>query len=219
MSEVWIFDEHGVVRLITNPTQESFEQKEPLNPSTAIAPGARPRVLVYLPTNQFHRSENSVHLISFPKNFANLKSFQMNDIVVKNRVDAQISLSQLGHHLGNNHETNRIAVPKSSTTQKSKLSTGFPALRVSTSSQSAPASAEASKVMVLPSEMKAWIYGEYGGVDVLKFDTKVVVLELLEDQEREIGEKIKIGVYVMEKKVKCGSDVFSAPMGEILERL
>ncbi|KAM1125424.1 hypothetical protein ACFX2B_040226 [Malus domestica] len=52
MSEVWIFDEHGVVRLITNPTRESFEQKEPLNPSTAIAPGARPRVLVYLPTNQ-----------------------------------------------------------------------------------------------------------------------------------------------------------------------
>ncbi|KAM1578845.1 hypothetical protein ACFX11_040894 [Malus domestica] len=110
-------------------------------------------------------------------------------------------------------ETNRIAVPKSSTTQKSKLSTGFPPLRVSASSQSAPASAEASKVMVLPSEMKAWIYGEYRGVDVLKFDTKVVVPELLEDQEREIGEKIKIGVCVMEKKVKCGSDVFSAPIG------
>ncbi|PQQ06741.1 inositol hexakisphosphate and diphosphoinositol-pentakisphosphate kinase 2 isoform X1 [Prunus yedoensis var. nudiflora] len=34
-----------------------------------------------------------------------------------------------------------------------------------------------------------------------------------------MGEKIKIGVCVMEKKVKCGSEVFSAPMGEILERL
>ncbi|ONI19333.1 hypothetical protein PRUPE_3G272600 [Prunus persica] len=34
-----------------------------------------------------------------------------------------------------------------------------------------------------------------------------------EEQEREMGEKIKIGVCVMEKKV------FSAPMGEILERL
>ncbi|KAB2609633.1 2-methylene-furan-3-one reductase-like [Pyrus ussuriensis x Pyrus communis] len=77
---------------------------------------------------------------------------------------------------------NRIAVPKSSTTQRSKLSAGFPALRVSASSQSAPASAEASKVTVLPSEMKAWVYGEYGGVDVLKFDTKVAVPELLEDQ-------------------------------------
>ncbi|KAM1115672.1 hypothetical protein TB2_006195 [Malus domestica] len=77
---------------------------------------------------------------------------------------------------------NRIAVPKSSTTQKSKLSAGFPALKVSASSQSAPASAEASKVMILPSEMKAWVYGEYEGVDVLKFNTKVIVPELLEVQ-------------------------------------
>lgn len=30
--------------------------------------------------------------------------------------------------------------------------------------------------------MKAWVYGEYGGVDVLKFDTKVSVPELNEDQ-------------------------------------
>ncbi|XP_034892284.1 inositol hexakisphosphate and diphosphoinositol-pentakisphosphate kinase VIP2 isoform X2 [Populus alba] len=32
-------------------------------------------------------------------------------------------------------------------------------------------------------------------------------------------EKIKVGVCVMEKKVKCGSEVLSAPMGQILERL
>ncbi|XP_020573009.1 inositol hexakisphosphate and diphosphoinositol-pentakisphosphate kinase 2-like isoform X2 [Phalaenopsis equestris] len=31
--------------------------------------------------------------------------------------------------------------------------------------------------------------------------------------------KIKIGVCVMEKKVKCGAEVHSAPMGQILERL
>ncbi|XXG64213.1 hypothetical protein AAC387_Pa05g2221 [Persea americana] len=31
--------------------------------------------------------------------------------------------------------------------------------------------------------------------------------------------KIKIGVCVMEKKVKCGAEVFSAPMGQILDRL
>ncbi|KAJ6421726.1 hypothetical protein OIU84_029001 [Salix udensis] len=31
--------------------------------------------------------------------------------------------------------------------------------------------------------------------------------------------KIKVGVCVMEKKVKCGSEVLSAPMGQILERL
>ncbi|KAM1099743.1 hypothetical protein ACFX15_006061 [Malus domestica] len=36
--------------------------------------------------------------------------------------------------------------------------------------------------MILPSEMKAWVYGEYEGVDVLKFDTKVIVPELLEVQ-------------------------------------
>lgn len=34
----------------------------------------------------------------------------------------------------------------------------------------------------MPSEMKAWVYEEYGGVDVLKFDTKVAVPELLDDQ-------------------------------------
>ncbi|KAM1040141.1 hypothetical protein ACFX13_030112 [Malus domestica] len=115
MSGVWIFDRNGVVRLVTNPTRESFEQKEPPHPGTATSPGARPRVLVYLPANQviqsyseleqrltelgwtrypnsnrpdllqFHRSENSVHLISLPNNFANLKSFHMYDIVVKNR--------------------------------------------------------------------------------------------------------------------------------------
>ncbi|XP_019427818.1 PREDICTED: inositol hexakisphosphate and diphosphoinositol-pentakisphosphate kinase 1-like isoform X2 [Lupinus angustifolius] len=34
-----------------------------------------------------------------------------------------------------------------------------------------------------------------------------------------MAEKIKIGVCVMEKKVKCGSEVFSAPMGQIFDRL
>ncbi|KAK9279766.1 hypothetical protein L1049_013448 [Liquidambar formosana] len=115
MSGVWIFDKNGVARLVTNPTRESFETKEPPYPGTATAPGARPRVLVYLPANhvirsyaeleqrlndhgwtrfnnptrpdllQFHRSENSAHLISLPKNFAHFKSLHMYDIVVKNR--------------------------------------------------------------------------------------------------------------------------------------
>ncbi|KAF3444746.1 hypothetical protein FNV43_RR14439 [Rhamnella rubrinervis] len=34
-----------------------------------------------------------------------------------------------------------------------------------------------------------------------------------------VGKKITVGVCVMEKKVKCGAEVFSAPMGQILERL
>lgn len=55
-------------------------------------------------------------------------------------------------------------------------------LRVSANSQAAPASAEASKLSSIPSEMKAWVYGEYGGVDVLKFDSKVSVPEVKEDQ-------------------------------------
>ncbi|KAF5751444.1 hypothetical protein HS088_TW02G00458 [Tripterygium wilfordii] len=115
MSGVWVFDKNGVARLISNPTRESFQQKEPSNPGTATAPGARPRVLVFLPANQvirsyaeleerlielgwtpyhnlnrpnllqFHKSEDSAHLISLPKDFANFKCLHMYDIVVKNR--------------------------------------------------------------------------------------------------------------------------------------
>ncbi|RVW57051.1 hypothetical protein VitviT2T_008162 [Vitis vinifera] len=115
MSGVWVFDKNGVARLVTNPTRESFEQKEPPFPGTATAPGARPRLLVYLPENQvirsyteleqrlnqlgwsryhnyqhpslvqFHKSDNSSHLLSLPKSFANFKSFHFYDIVVKNR--------------------------------------------------------------------------------------------------------------------------------------
>ncbi|KAH8484724.1 hypothetical protein H0E87_026470 [Populus deltoides] len=54
-------------------------------------------------------------------------------------------------------------------------------LRVSASSQS-QAAVEATKVSSIPSEMKACVYGEYGGVEVLKFDDKVSVPEVKEDQ-------------------------------------
>nr|XP_009619711.1 flowering-promoting factor 1-like [Nicotiana tomentosiformis] len=116
MSGVWIFDKKGVAHLITNPTRESFELREPTYPGTgtATAPGARPKVLVYLPENQvissyaglekilielgwsrynnpirsdfmqFHKSDDSAHLISLPKKFSNFKSLHMYDIVVKN---------------------------------------------------------------------------------------------------------------------------------------
>ncbi|ESR51629.1 hypothetical protein CICLE_v10032327mg [Citrus x clementina] len=51
-------------------------------------------------------------------------------------------------------------------------------------SQAAASSTEAepTKVGTVPSEMKAWLYGEYGGVDVLKFDEKVTVPQVKEDQ-------------------------------------
>ncbi|KAK1432837.1 hypothetical protein QVD17_09739 [Tagetes erecta] len=39
------------------------------------------------------------------------------------------------------------------------------------------------------------------------------------ENDDDVDRKITIGVCVMEKKVKCGPEVFSAPMGQILERL
>ncbi|CAL5370610.1 unnamed protein product [Camellia sinensis] len=44
-------------------------------------------------------------------------------------------------------------------------------------------------------------------------------MEEEEEEEGSVGRKIMIGVCVMEKKVKCGSEVFSAPMAQILDRL
>ncbi|OWM89289.1 hypothetical protein CDL15_Pgr024034 [Punica granatum] len=115
MSGVWVFNKNGVVRLIPNPTRESFERMEPHHLGTATAPGARPRILVYIPTNQvirshieleqrltelgwtrylnplrpdllqFHRSDDSAHLISLPYDFSCIRTFHMYDIVVKNR--------------------------------------------------------------------------------------------------------------------------------------
>ncbi|KAM6562201.1 hypothetical protein CsatB_022199 [Cannabis sativa] len=57
------------------------------------------------------------------------------------------------------------------------------ALRVSASSQpSSPASTETSKLSSVPSQMKAWVYGEYGAVDVLKLESNVSVPEVKDDQ-------------------------------------
>ncbi|KAM7269024.1 hypothetical protein ACFE04_024521 [Oxalis oulophora] len=47
---------------------------------------------------------------------------------------------------------------------------------------SASSETETTQVVNIPSEMKAWVYGEYGGVDVLKFDEKVAVPQVNEDQ-------------------------------------
>ena len=48
----------------------------------------------------------------------------------------------------------------------------FPRLRVSASSSSSS----------VPSKMKAWVYEDYGGVEVLKLETNVSVPEIKEDQ-------------------------------------
>lgn len=44
------------------------------------------------------------------------------------------------------------------------------------------AATESAKAGTIPSEMKAWVYDEYGGVDVLKIDEKVTVPQVKEDQ-------------------------------------
>ncbi|KAK4760383.1 hypothetical protein SAY87_005276 [Trapa incisa] len=117
MSGVWVFDKNGVARLVSYPTRESFERQDrlPGQWGTATAPGARPRVLVYVPAEQvirshaeleqrlievgwtrywnplrpdllqFHRSDDSTHLISLPCDFSRVRTFHMYDIVVKNR--------------------------------------------------------------------------------------------------------------------------------------
>ncbi|XVF02457.1 hypothetical protein REPUB_Repub04eG0176900 [Reevesia pubescens] len=53
---------------------------------------------------------------------------------------------------------------------------------IANSQAAAPTSTEAAKATAVPTEMKGWIYGEYGGVDVLKFDEKVAVPQVKEDQ-------------------------------------
>ncbi|EXB82596.1 Quinone oxidoreductase-like protein [Morus notabilis] len=74
-----------------------------------------------------------------------------------------------------------LTFPGKYTTKKIPLSSVNPGLRISASASS-PVSAEASKVSSVPAEMKAWMYGEYGGVDVLKLESNVSVPDVKEDQ-------------------------------------
>lgn len=55
-------------------------------------------------------------------------------------------------------------------------------LRISASSQSTSAAAGVATDASIPKEMKAWVYGEYGGVDVLKLESNIAVPEIKEDQ-------------------------------------
>ncbi|KAK6117921.1 hypothetical protein DH2020_048326 [Rehmannia glutinosa] len=56
-------------------------------------------------------------------------------------------------------------------------------LRIFASSQAAPsAEASTSSSYSIPSEMKAWTYTEYGGVEVLKLESNVAVPQVKEDQ-------------------------------------
>ncbi|MBA0738758.1 hypothetical protein Gogos_012083 [Gossypium gossypioides] len=78
-------------------------------------------------------------------------------------------------------ETRRKSLSISSTPKGTPSpSLAYVPLRVSASSQAA--SAPTVNLTVIPTEMKAWVYGEYGGVDVLKLDEKVSVPEVKEDE-------------------------------------
>ncbi|KAF7124547.1 hypothetical protein RHSIM_Rhsim12G0046400 [Rhododendron simsii] len=75
--------------------------------------------------------------------------------------------------------TLKLTTPRS---LRQKLSSPVSPLRVSANSQAAPASTEAKSTYSVPSQMKAWVYGEYGSVDVLKFDSSVSVPPVKDDQ-------------------------------------
>lgn len=55
-------------------------------------------------------------------------------------------------------------------------------LRISASSQSTSAAINVTADASIPKEMKAWVYSEYGGVDVLKLESDIAVPEVKEDQ-------------------------------------
>lgn len=58
-----------------------------------------------------------------------------------------------------------------------------PSLRVSASPQSSPSPVETiSTGSEITSKMKAWVYDEYGAASVLRFDERVSVPEVKEDQ-------------------------------------
>ncbi|CAK9187466.1 unnamed protein product [Ilex paraguariensis] len=77
----------------------------------------------------------------------------------------------------------RICRPtKRTTSVQINPSSSILPLKVSATSQAASASTETSTSSSIPSKMKAWVYDEYGGVDVLKFDSSVSVPEIKDDQ-------------------------------------
>ncbi|KAG7592763.1 Polyketide synthase enoylreductase domain [Arabidopsis thaliana x Arabidopsis arenosa] len=55
-------------------------------------------------------------------------------------------------------------------------------LKISASSQSTSAAVNVTADASIPKEMKAWVYSDYGGVDVLKLESNIAVPEVKEDQ-------------------------------------
>ncbi|KAG6426450.1 hypothetical protein SASPL_110673 [Salvia splendens] len=89
-------------------------------------------------------------------------------------------LSSVAEYVACNNSRGRIA-SRLNKSQRALSSPPHQPLRISAASQSAATSAATASSFV-PSEMKAWSYSEYGGVDVLKLETNVAVPEIGEDQ-------------------------------------
>ncbi|KAL7241020.1 hypothetical protein ACSBR2_006611 [Camellia fascicularis] len=77
----------------------------------------------------------------------------------------------------------RLKTSLTTSSQKGSPSSPVLPLRASANSQAAPAtSTEPTTSSSVPSQMKGWVYGEYGGVDVLKVDSSVSVPPVKDDQ-------------------------------------
>ncbi|MFS8018453.1 putative 2-alkenal reductase (NAD(P)(+)) [Helianthus anomalus] len=68
------------------------------------------------------------------------------------------------------------------TTHKLSKSNKNIRLRVSAATSPKPATETAVDTFTVPSEMKGWVYDEYGGVDVLKYSSNVTVPSVNDDQ-------------------------------------
>ncbi|KAL6531246.1 hypothetical protein OROHE_014315 [Orobanche hederae] len=80
--------------------------------------------------------------------------------------------------------SSKIAITKlNKPTHRPQRTAIFP-LRISATSQSAEAAVATSSSFSssVPSQMKAWSYSDYGGIDVLKLESTVAVPEIKEDQ-------------------------------------
>ncbi|KAK9139382.1 hypothetical protein Scep_009063 [Stephania cephalantha] len=98
MSGVWVFKKNGVVKLVENPTMESMDGRRKVlvhkqSDDVITSYTVLERKLSALGWKryyddpdlfQFHK-DNSIDLISLPKDFSKFRSVHMYDIVVKNR--------------------------------------------------------------------------------------------------------------------------------------
>ncbi|CAL5396132.1 unnamed protein product [Camellia sinensis] len=99
-----------------------------------------------------------------------------------------LSLRPLPPHSLSSFSVSKLTVTRLKTSLTTSSQKGSPSspvlpLRVSANSQAAPAtSTEPTTSSSVPSQMKGWVYGEYGGVDVLKVDSSFSVPPVKDDQ-------------------------------------